>query len=288
MNQYVTLYELREYLGHDVGLVKDDQLLTRMCIEASRLMDIPRRRRHFYPEYATYKWDYTDADDLLLLDRDLLEVTTLTTENGGETIASGDYFLKNGLSSNRPPYSVIALDDEDKCWKWDGTKREANRVTGIWGYHEDWSDAWGDSGDTVQTTITDSATSVTVADGDGADERGFHPRFQRGQLIRFGSSSTAEYAYITAVDGETLTIKRGVNGSTAASQADTTSIYIYRPQSDIVMATAIIAAHLYRRKDSIGSLDDRPLASPSGVVIMPNSLPGEAMAIRKRYEMELP
>lgn len=289
MNQYVTLHELREYLGHPNDTVKDNQLLTRVCIEASRLMDIPQRRRHFYPEYATYKWDYLQAHDALLLDRDLLEVSTLTTRNGAVTITSSNYFLMNGLSSTRSPYSVIALNRDQACWEYDATRRQAHAITGVWGYHDDWNNAWGNSGDSVQDNpLLASATSLTVSDADSTDERGFAPRFQIGQLVRFGTSLTAEYARITNVVENALTIQRGVNGSTAAEQVNDTEVYIYRPQYDIFMATLAIAVHLYRRKDSIGSLDDRPLASPSGVVIMPNTLPGEAMAVRSRYTPELP
>jgi len=289
MNQYVTLQNLRQYLGHENSLVKDNQLLTRVCIEASRMMDIPQRRREFFPHYETYYWDYRHADDPLLLDRDLLEVSALTTRNTAVTITSANYFLMNGYSHTRTPYSVIALNDGTTCWEYDATRRQANAVTGIWGYHNDWANAWGDSGDTVQDApLLVGGTALTITNAAAADERELNPVFQVGQLIRFGATSTAEYAQITAIVGAVLTIVRGVNGSTAAEQANATTIYIYRPQDDIVLATTIIAAHLYRRKDSIGTIDDRPLASPSGVVIMPNNLPAEAMAIRSRYTMELP
>lgn len=284
MNIYATVEEIREYLGHPDDLVDDDQRLMRFASSASRVFDSFTSRK-FYPRYDAIGYDHPDGSSTILLDEDLLEVSSITTNNTGTTLTSSEYFLMHGHQYDKTPYNTLCTNTETTEFTWSGTRQRANVVTGIWGFREDWANAWGDSGDTVQDNpLLSSATSLTVSDADSTDERGFSPRFQAGQLIRFGSASTAEYAHITDVVGDTLTIKREVNGSTVADQAQSTVIYIYRPQDDIYHAMLTLASHMYRRKDSIGSQDDRPLASPSGVVIMPNQLPSEVKSLLSKYK----
>ncbi len=288
INVYATVHEIKAELGQDVERPEaDDTMLRRKAIEASRWIDGYTRRR-FYPEYATYNFDHpVDSDRSLILDRDLLSVSSLTTDAGGTTITSANYFLKSGNSSNKTPYNCIVLDNNDNTWEWDETQTVANAVTGIWGYHNDWANAWEHVDDVQDSPLLVGATSLTVADGDGLDKRGLTPRFQVGQLLRFGATATAEYAHITEISGQTLTIVRGVNGSTAAEQANDIDIYVYRPQYDIMQASLFLAMHLYRRKDSIGSLSDQPIASPSGVLLAP-SIPREIIQTLDQYRVMYP
>lgn len=287
MNVYATIDEIKLDLGQDWDITADDTMLRRKAIEASRFVDGYTRRR-FYPAYATYQFDHPASSRCtLLLDRDLLSVSSLTTDNGNTTITSNYYFPLAGDSHTHTPYNQIALNTDTNVWEWSTTQRASNTITGIWGFHNDWSNAWG-LVDTVQDNpLGIAATSLVVADADGIDERGLKPRFQVGQLIRFGNSVTAEYAHITEIVGETLTIVRGVNGSTAAEQAESTSIYVYRPQYDIAQATLFLAMHLYRRKDSIGSLSDQPIASPTGVILSA-SIPSEVIKTLDLYRLRLP
>lgn len=91
-------------------------------------------------------------------------------------------------------------------------------ITGIWGYRTRYaSEAWVKYDD-LQAGISDSVTSITVADADGADPFGLTPRFSLGQLIRIGT----EYLEVTAVNTTTnvLTVRRGVQGSTAAAHSN--------------------------------------------------------------------
>ena len=72
---------------------KDDTLLARYCLEASE--DIRRLAldRQFHPTYETRYYDFCRYNDMTL-DRDLVEVETLTTQNTAETIPSSSYFLE--------------------------------------------------------------------------------------------------------------------------------------------------------------------------------------------------
>ena len=280
---YVTMAELKAELSRDD--IKDDNLLKSKCFNASRLFDLACHR-HFFPVYETryydHPGDYVSAftainNSRLLLDEDLLAVDTLTTDNGGTTIASADYILRRGKSSNFPPFNNIELktNGTTTIFSYSGTPQESNAVTGWWGYHEDWGNAWLDSGDTVQDDpLSDSATTVTV---DNA--RNFEPQ----QLIRLGT----EYAYIESINttAETLTVKRGVNGTTAASHLQDTTIYIYQVQSDISEIVKQWAVFLTRLKNSpygVGGVAELGQTEISS--LKRSDLYGMAKAYKRRYK----
>lgn len=307
---YATMDEVKEYLqGRSASnLIGDDQRIKRFCIEASRRFDEYCKRR-FYPALQTRYFDhpasgssgYTTtgtgiyppttptavytATDQLRLDDDLLQLTAFTTDNGDTALSASDYYLMTGCSYNEPPYDRIAIrSDSSAALSYSDTPQRANAVSGLWGFHDDWANAWA-AVDTVQNNpLSSSATSLTVASADGPDEQGLSPRLQIQQLIRFGSSASAEYAYISGKSGNTLTIIRGVNGTTAAEQALNTVVYVYRPMWQIVQAVKILAAHSYRRKDSVGNSEDRALASPTGVILMPSTLPNEVTDMLRAYK----
>lgn len=230
---------------------------------------------------------YTTADTLLL-DDDLLEVITLTTNNGDTTIAASDYWLMTGESYNFPPYDRIRLkpNGTQTVFSYSDTYQQANALTGYWGYHEEWAGAWQQIDEVEDNPLSSSATTLTVNDVDGEDELGRTPRFKAQQLCRFG---TGEMFYVTGknTDAQQLKIKRGVNGSTAAVQVQNTAIYVYRPMPELKHAMEVLATYAYRRKDSVGSPnEDNPIATSTGVVIMPSVLPGEVKAMLAKYKRE--
>jgi hypothetical protein len=271
MNEYVTFDDLREYLTQDTS--HGDADLVKVIAEiASRQFDRWCRGRWFYPKSATRYYDHPDDAAWLKLDEDLLEVTTFTTKNTDTTISSSDYFLKCGALYGQTPYDRIVLKTSGTTTQlsYTGTAQQANAVTGIWGYHEDWSNAWEDSQDEVENDpLTATGTSITVNDADGADQYGFQPRFKEFQLLKIGS----EYVYVTGVNatGNTLTVVRGCNGTTAAAHVQDTTISIYRPMPDIVQATKEIAKYLYLHKDS--SDGDVTMFPEAGAVQVPQGLP---------------
>jgi hypothetical protein len=147
----------------------------------------------------------------------------------------------------------------------------------VWGYHEDYDRAWGDSLDTVSGSagITASATSLSVTDADGAPEDRVGQRFQAGQLLR----AETEYLAVRAVDTatNTLTVKRGANGSTAAAHAQGTAIYIYRPMETIEQAALRLATWAYRQKDT--NTFERITILGSTQTVMPGAVPGDVLEL---------
>ena len=281
MNVYITIEQLKTYLAiDDTG---DDNLLKQFCVKASRLFDGYCHRR-FYPTVATYNFDYQDPFTLVL-DEDLLAVTTLTTSNdsgSGSAITSAQYNLTRGGGHNRSPYTTIEIDQSTTAnFSFYTTPRKSQQVIGTWGFHDDWSNAWIDSGDTVQdgSGINSSVTAVTVANPNGADVNGITPRLTPQQLIKVNS----EYMHVVKISGAALTVKRGVNGSTAASHSNGDTISVYQPMWDVVAAMEVLASYQYRRRTGVGTDADRPLATSDGVLILPSRLPDEVKSLLKRY-----
>lgn len=279
MNEYASYEALKTYLG--ISTTGDDDLLRDFCTDASRAFDALCHRT-FYPRYESRYFDHPTNAYVLRVDDDLLEVTTLTTDNGDETIAAADYFLQCGTSYNVRPYDRIVIDEEgSELFEWNDTPQRANTVTGTWGFHDDWDNAWQDSGDTITNLapFTATETSLGVTDADGADIYGISPRFMVQQTLKIGS----EYLYVTAKDTATniLTVRRGINGTTAAAHDNGTAIYIYQPVDAIAEAVKRWAAYLYRQKDS--GIFETTIVPDMGTIVTPESIPKRVQLMLNKY-----
>jgi len=261
MNEYVTYSDLKTYLG--ITGTGDDALLKDCCERASRIWDTLTRRR-FYELKATRYFDYQDDYKLHLHD-DLLSVTTLTNGDGN-TISSSDYYL---YPLNAYPKRWIEIDKAGgEFFTYSTTPQKAISVEGLWGYHDDYDNAWLDSGDTVQDDpLSSSATTLNVSDGSN---------FKVQQVVKIGD----EQLYITAISGNVLTVERGKNGTTAASHDQGTAIYIWAPPADVVHWVLRLAAWLYKAKDA-------PFMKTGfkdlGIVEVPAALPPDIRDAALRY-----
>jgi hypothetical protein len=236
-----TLHALRARLGLAAAETADDlRLLNAMQAAAYGIERATGRR--FSPRLASIRHTVTHPT-ALLLDDDLLELTALTNGDGSSLN------LNNLIKvPDTTPYGGLMLTG-GQLYTWNETRVHAITVTGIWGYHDRWSDAWLDSGDTVQNNpLSSGGTTITVTDADGADSDLETPRFQVGHLLRIES----EYLRITAVNTATniLTVQRGVNGTTPAAHAQNTPIYTYQPPTDVAALALRWASWLYREPDT--------------------------------------
>ena len=253
-SDYCTRAQLRSYLGLDAPKAKgDDSLLDDLIQRASRAIDT-HTRRWFYEKLDTREYDYPGRQRLWL-DADLLSLTTLTIDGTANT----DYKLR--------PQNVDAKQwiemtyGTGSVFEWSDTPQDAVTVLGLWGYHDDYANAWTTSGDTVQnvTQISASGTALTVTAAETFSER---------QTIKIGT----EQLLITArnITTEVLTVTRGVNGTTAAAHANATAITIWRPCADIEHIAIRLAGWYYRQKDAPYSRTANPAM---GVVVEPAEIP---------------
>lgn len=177
--------------------------------------------RTFVPYDFTHYHDPRDVhkSNLWLRD-DLLSVTTVTNGDAAALTASEYRLLDRGLF---PAWGIKALTaSQGASWTFSDNDSQI-AIVGTWGYHANPTDMWVDSGVAIPVgDITSSATSVTLSS--------ISP-FETYQYIKVES----EYIHITDIDTgtKTLTLTRGVNGSTAATHVATSAIYTYR-QTDAI------------------------------------------------------
>jgi len=195
----------------------------------------PRLRTRSFHAYGDHIDDVFDA--LIIRGNPLLEVTTLTV--GGTTFAADDYFF---LDDDTPYWRVARATDAPASWSsFDTDWRNSIVLTGVWGYRTDYPlRGWTLSGQTVQNDpLTSSGTSITVTSAS---------KFSPGQMLEIED----EWLVVTSVDNvsatKTLTVERGIRGTTAAAHDKLTAIHIWVPEPQITRAAMRWGAFLYRNR----------------------------------------
>jgi hypothetical protein len=231
MNLYCTPTEAKTIMG----LTKDtdDALLLALCERLSRVVDRVTRR-FFYERTETRSFDH-ESSLRLGLDADLLSVTTFTSD-GSRLTEGTDYRL---WPVNESPKRIAEiLFGSGSVFSWSTTPQSSVTIAGLWGFHDEPDYRWEATGDTVlDERLSASATALTVDDGTA---------FQVGQTLKAGT----EQVYVSAISTNTLTITRGVNGTTAAEHVAATALTVYRPIPEIRTATRLLVEQVYKMKDS--------------------------------------
>ena len=244
MNCYSDLATLKSASYLNLSVTTHDTYLTRLLDTASRQVDNYCRRFFYCWEGTRY---YDGARRILFTD-DILSITTfkLDTDADGtyETTltANTDYVL---YPINEYPKTLAEISSL-------GTRQQTNfapdikrgvQIIGVFGFGDETSrgaSPYLASGAVVNTgNMTDSATTHALATGTGA-------LFSAGMTIRIGS----EQFYVSGVSTDTLTVERGVNGTTAAAHLAGVAIYIYQYPYAVYQSTLIMAMRAWKRKDS--------------------------------------
>ena len=105
-------------------------------------------------------------------------------------------------------------------------------VTGVWGYSNDLS---GEK-TTTGTIATETETAWGVEDAS---------TLNTAQTIKVDD----EQMYITGISSNTLTVERGVNGTTAATHTAGTSVYTYVYPTLVVQACLDLSKIYFRDRD---------------------------------------
>ena len=283
---YITLYQFKRYKGLDLTDTTADDLLMDLIERASQNIDVLKGRFYeprvqtrqfkipgdsssFFGVFDASLMTSSSREKPLRLDDDLLAVNEL--KNGdGSVIAASNYTLEP--VGDWPKYAIRLVDEN-----WYGSDEDRVEVSGIWGTHYRYDQAWVDSLDAIQDIggITANATSMTVVDADGVAGDLKPVRFQPGQLIRIGT----EFCLVISVSTLTQTVGllRGYNGSTAAAHAQDTKIEIWRVMGNIVQACMRMVAWMYAQKDQ--DVYDRTYNVGSGIVTTPTALPVDVRAL---------
>jgi hypothetical protein len=170
------------------------------------------------------------------LDNWLISPTTVTAYN--DTARTGSETLTEGTSNdfllepyNRAPKILLKL-SEDTTKSFSGGQQTLT-ILGSWGWQDQKSPALS-TFDAIGSTTT---TSLSVSSGAST---------YAGYTILIDT----EQMYVESVSSNTLTVRRGINGTTAATHSGGTSYYKYQYPSDVVEVCLEIARNRWRSRDA--------------------------------------
>ncbi len=238
---YASLAQLKSELAQAATDTVDDARLFRKLETASRAIDGASMGcgREFYV-VTEVRYFTASRSDRLLID-DLLVLTELATDEDGDldydyVWTVGDYLLDP--ANGWPKTQIKAHPNGNYSFP---TGERAVRVTGQWGYGDGKSATpYEDTGKTVPIGgFTAVATSLALTAGDGTS-------FGIGETLLMDS----ERLYITNISTDTLTVKRGINGTTAAAHLAAAAIYRYLYPDPVREACLLQASRLFRRGDA--------------------------------------
>jgi hypothetical protein len=240
MAEYGTYASLAQAKAqYSITASTDDAVLLQLLEAVSRGID-KHCGRKFYPNTETRYYndgalDFADTQRLWV--DDLLSVISVKFDNDRDgvyenTLAATDYLL---WPYNAYPKRAVELDENGTYSLWpDG--RKAIEIAGVWGYGDELRAAPYDNASATGTVADTTTTSMVVSNG---------ANLSAGQTIKIEN----ELMYLTSVIVNTLTVVRGVNGTTAAAHAAAAISITAYPQP-IVLACLMQVGRLYRRRDS--------------------------------------
>jgi hypothetical protein len=281
---YATVAEADDYEKSGGAAAFASQAASIVALKLSILESVSRRidsvchrsqyGSGFGPRIGTNYYDGMAVNALLLND-DLLSLTSLTVapQTGGTPVTltvTTDYFLSNVNGYTGPPWRQLLLTGTGAIQSfagsvWPGiygvTAYRTIAVAGTYGYANVTipTGTTVASGLSVGTTATTFTTSAT-------------PLISPGMTLLIDS----EQVYLYALSGTTATIVRGVNGTTAATHADSSTIARY--QYDARVHEVCLRLYLRRLKARDAGAD-----GTSGGLDVPGqtTLEGEDTIIRR-------
>lgn len=287
---YTTLAKVQaELIGSDAykATGTDQQILGYIRTVTRR---IDTFRFDFEPRYYTRKITPTrqnvnSYDNVLTLGDYLLE--PLSMSSNGTALTYGTDVLNYPNDGEYPIQQLrIANPQSGPITSWFPYQNIPNAfpifesvvITGFWGMREYYNtDGFIDSGQTCPA-MTASQTTIITSGVWGTDAYGGTPLFSPGNLIRIDD----ELMDVIATDATTmsLTLRRGIRGSTATTHDLGAAIELWYPEDDVVQEATRQASLLYARRGSF----QQTTISPDGVTVSyPSDLLASLRAMIQRF-----
>ena len=251
-NVYADLATLKSPSVLNVPDDTHDTRLLGMLEAASRWID-GYCGRQFAAVHGERRFDGTGKASLTVPDLVSVSEVRVRVASGEWVVwSSGDWLLYPlNAAPTEPggrPYTRIMLAGKHRRFP---LSRAGVAVRGVWGYGDVREDTGVRTGGDTPVAVADSAL-IVASDGGVI-------HLSAGQTIRIGD----EQLYVTAVstddqDVTTLTVQRGVNGTTAAVHAVGSGISVYRYPRGVAEACLLQAAVWWRER--LGG----PFAPPEG------------------------
>ena len=239
-NLYTTVDRMNRVLDTDSSDIPD---MTFFIEAESRQID-RFCHRHFYEHVQTRVFDSRGSFQLEV--PDLISITTLKTDEDGDltyevTWATTDYFLlpnnadpATSLNAESFPYSLIEYNPEG-TGNYFPRGRQRTQIVGSWGYWKHLKTAT-ETADTISSTTATTMTRSVATD------------IELGHTILIDS----EQIFVSGVNNLTLTVVRGVNGTTAATHDNASAISIYEYPPQLEQAILLQASRIARRSQTGG------------------------------------
>ena len=235
MNSYTTLETIKGAGALDIGDGERDARLLSLIEGVSRAVD-GYCRRHFYVLRATRLFDSDALDMLRIPDLVSIDANGLWTGDDGDGAfetawSASDYHLHPANADPtgdhdeaRPYWGVRALHG-----KFPAAPRSV-RIAGEWGFRR---------------RLRPSAATVSSAVDAGRDQIvvGSLGGVQVGHTLLVGD----EQVYVRGISARTLSVARGVNGTTPASHEAGDAVSIFEYPAPVSEATLLQAVRLWRR-----------------------------------------
>lgn len=274
---YCTLADAKATMRADSTL--DDALLLSLIGQVSARIDL------LMSTNTPYFQPYTDALEF--------EVVAQRVDSGrnafilppGSPLLALTSVLLNGAAvtasahpATRSPISMIRRTDGGS-WYENGTDDPPTVViTGVWGYHRRYAQAWPVVDALAAAVISTTATTITVADVDGSNPDGFTPRISAGNLIGIDN----ELLEVTATNTVTnaVTVRRGMNGTTASTHLIAAPVSVWQTDDNVRRVTARQAGLLYARR---GAYEQQTITDV-GVITYPADLLSELRGVLQGFQ----
>jgi len=265
-NAYCTLADYKNYVvarGQTSSTDSaDDGVIQDLINSASRYIDTQSGRR-FYPRIEEAFYDIP-RDRHLYLDDDLLAV--LTFSNGDDAVIANTEYVTQGA---KPPFWALSLrKTSDVTWEPNsaGDGEQVIGVLGIWGRHDNYTQRALLQVGTLGVAITDTTTlAFTMTAGHSV---------VAGSILRIDN----ELLNVATVATNTITpIRRGDNGSTAATHLINAPVYAWQPMEGAKQSALEIANTAYKKRFG-QSIGESATVTAAGVVLSPRDIPATAQA----------
>jgi hypothetical protein len=280
---YASLADVRSELKA-TSTTDDNIALLNLTMASKRIDSEMKSRRPYFAPYLETRTFVLNANNintywnLLYMRMPVLSLSSVTL-NGTSITALVELYPPYADPYNM--YGLRLTDPSLTWWSYCTTVRTPYTVavTGVWGWNSNYAQAW-QSVDTITTIggINASATSFTVSDVDGANLDGFTPRLSAGNLIQLENEWLDVLA--TNVTTNTVTVRRGVNGSTASAHALGTAVQVYQVEDDIRRVTARQAGMMYARRGAY----DATNITDIGTQVYPSDLLAELRGVLNNYD----
>ena len=244
MNCYATLNDVKADLG--ITATSEDTNILRYIEAVSRAIDRYCSRRFYVGTETRYQTPARVFDTTkLMFDDDLLSVTTFSADSEGDGTYDGETWTEN-TDYWLQPFNVFpklgAILTAFGNYGFVVTDRYI-KVVGNWGYGDGRS-ATPYVSASANLTATDGSTTAPTVSAIGGIKVG-HTLLVESEQI-----------YVSAISGTTLTVRRGMNGTSGASHA-AKAAYIYEYPADIRQFCAWMSATEFKNRNKGGFMQER-------------------------------